>query len=193
MNIKKAKSFVSRCEKDLPNVVVINNIRYELYANCTIHDSYNISYCEFDGHFFNWKNNPIRLSYKIVDVIPIKEKVGDGELSDSTIYVLSVDDIITDCLERVNKWRSETNIKKYDVEFHLPEDLAVRNMMVDWCSLIDSDNKSDVWSSIPHIPNHIFKNLKLVEVFPVESDGEIINDDNQISITYTYDGIKKIN
>lgn len=143
MNIKKEKAFVSRCEKDLPNTVNINNVRYELYANCTIHDSYRISYCEFDGRIFNWKNNPINLSYKIVDTIPIKEKVEDGELSDHTIYVLSVDDVIIDCLERVSKWCSKKNITKYDVEYHLPEDLAVRSMMVDWCNVVSSQHNTD--------------------------------------------------
>ena len=59
----------------------------------------------------------------IVDEIPPVREYKEGELQDASIYKTNIDDIITDCLHRLNEWHkglyTELNeIVPRDIQFH---------------------------------------------------------------------------
>lgn len=103
MTIQEEENFVLRCNKDLPKMLMVNGVNYKLDTHGLLSGGFRISYAEYDGIQFNWNNNPIDLFYYIVDIIPENDyKVGD--LQNKTIYKTNIDDVITDCLEMLNKW-----------------------------------------------------------------------------------------
>jgi hypothetical protein len=106
MELQEEKNFVLRCEKDLPKMLMVDGVNYKLYAHGLLVGGFRISYGEFDGNYFNWKNKPIDLTYKIVDEIPQLKEYNENELQDASIYKTNIDDIIVDCLQKLNEWHS---------------------------------------------------------------------------------------
>jgi len=104
MTLQEEKNFVLRCEKDLPKMLMVDHINYRLFAHGLLVSGFRISYVEFDGKYFNWENTPIDLFYDIVDEIPPVREYKKGELQYNLIYKTNIDDIITDCLGRLNDW-----------------------------------------------------------------------------------------
>jgi len=80
MELQEEKDFVQRCENDLPKMLMVDGINYKLYAHGLQSGGFIISYGEFDGDFFNWKNKPISLLYNIIDKMPPLKKYKEGDL-----------------------------------------------------------------------------------------------------------------
>ena len=123
MELQEEKNFVLRCEKDLPKMLMVDGVNYKLDAHGLLVGGFRISYGEFDGNYFNWENKPIDLFYNIVDEIPPVREYKEGELQDASIYKTNIDDIITDCLHRLNEWHkglyTELNeIVPIETQFH---------------------------------------------------------------------------
>ena len=104
MELQEEKNFVLRCEKDLPKMLMVDGANYKLDTHGLLSGGFRISYGEFDGNSYNWKNKPIDLFYNIVDEIPLVREYKEGELQDASIYKTNIDDIITDCLGKLNEW-----------------------------------------------------------------------------------------
>jgi hypothetical protein len=104
MELQEERNFVLRCEKDLPNMLLVDEVNYKLVVHGLLAGGFRISYVEFDGNHFNWDNKPIDLFYNVVDVIPPTKEYVKGELQDISIYKLNTDDVIADCLEKLKFW-----------------------------------------------------------------------------------------
>ena len=123
MTIEEEKAFVNRCEKDLPNMLMVNGINYKLDVHGLMAGGFRISYGEYDGNYYNWKNKPIDLFYEIVSIIPPKREYKENELQNATIYVTSIDNIIVDCLKQLNNWhdglyKELSEIVPIETQFH---------------------------------------------------------------------------
>jgi hypothetical protein len=129
MDSKEKEQFLFRCEKDLPNTLLLDDVNFKLHARILLSGTFRISYGEFDGNFFIWENKPIDLFYKLVDEIPLEEYYKDGDLKDGTIYKKNIDDIITDCLERLNNWHKG----QYKEGFSSIEE---KDNMVEWKKIL---------------------------------------------------------
>ena len=106
MELQEEKNFVLRCEKDLPKMLMVDGVNYKLHAHGLLGGGFRISYGEFDGDYFNWKNKPIDLFYNIVEILPPTKEYNEGELQDASIYKTSIDDIISDCLDKLKTWHN---------------------------------------------------------------------------------------
>ena len=106
MELQEEKNFVLRCEKDLPKMLMVDGVNYKLYAHGLLSGGFRISYGEFDGNFFNWENKPIDLFYNIVEILPSTKEYKEGELQDVSIYKTNIDDVISDCLDKMKTWHN---------------------------------------------------------------------------------------
>jgi hypothetical protein len=106
MELQEDKNFVLRCEKDLPRMLMVDGVNYKLHAHELLGGGFRISYGEFDGDFFNWKNKPIDLFYNIVEILPPTKEYKEGELQDASIYKTNIDDVISDCLDKLKTWHN---------------------------------------------------------------------------------------
>ena len=106
MELQEEKNFVLRCEKDLPKMLMVDGVNYKLYAHGLLSGGFRISYGEFDGNFFNWENKPIDLFYNIVEMLPSTKEYKEGELQDVSIYKTNIDDVISDCLDKMKTWHN---------------------------------------------------------------------------------------
>ena len=105
---EREQEFRDKCKKCLPEYISANGFTYKISANMLFSaDTFRISYGEFDGNFFNWNNKHLDLFYTICDTIPEKKTYKPGELQDATIYLASLDDVISDCIKRLNKFTYE--------------------------------------------------------------------------------------
>ena len=104
MELQEEKNFILRCEKDLPKILMVNGVNYKLYVHGLLGGGFRISYGEFNGDYFNWKNKPIDLFYNIVEILPPTRQYEEGELQDTSIYKTNIDDIISDCLDKLKIW-----------------------------------------------------------------------------------------
>jgi len=84
------KEFRNQCELVLPVCLMVDGVNYKLTAGCLLTGGFRISYGEFDGNYFNWKNKPIDLFYNIIEK--------DGEID------LTFNDIFDDCFVKLNNW-----------------------------------------------------------------------------------------
>lgn len=108
MELKVEQYFKDRCKEELPIMLMVNGITYKLDAHGLMSGGYRITYAKFDGDMYNWNDKPIDLIYNIVDELPpIVEQV-PGELKDSTIYKTSIDNLIDDCLDKLDDWHKGT-------------------------------------------------------------------------------------
>lgn len=105
MTLEEEKYFIKRCKDSLPNLLMVNGVTYKLDAHGLMAGSYRISYGEYTNRQFNWSNKPIDLFYDLVDIIPNKVIIRNGvEFIDSTKYMLSIDEMIQDCLIKLSEW-----------------------------------------------------------------------------------------
>jgi len=123
MELQEEKNFVLRCEKDLPKMLMVVGVNYKLHAHGLLGGGFRISYGEFDGNCFNWKNKPIDLFYNIVDEIPPVREYKEGEFQDASIYKTNIDDVISDCLDKMKNWHNElyaelNEIVPRETQFH---------------------------------------------------------------------------
>ncbi len=98
------KQFREKCKQCLPKYIMVDGVKYKIDAYMTAGGRYHIHYGGFDGEYFDWKNNLFDFTFEICDVIPEKCEYKKGELRDATIYKLSMDDIITECLAELKKY-----------------------------------------------------------------------------------------
>lgn len=115
MTLQEEKRFIEICEKTLPKMLMVDGISYKLDAECLLSGTFRISYGEFDGNFFNWKNKPIDLFYEIVEILPPIKEYKDDELQDATIYKTNIDDIISDCMVQLNNWHKGVFDELYEI------------------------------------------------------------------------------
>lgn len=113
MELQEEKNFVLRCEKYLPKMLILDGINYKLDAHGLLSGGFRISYGEY-GRYYNWENKPIDLFYNIVDEIPQVKEYKDNELQDNSIYKTNIDDIITDCLEKLNTLYNKSRREKLE-------------------------------------------------------------------------------
>ena len=106
MELQEEKDFVLRCEKDLPKMLMVDGINYKLQAHGLLGGGFRISYGEFDGVCFNWENKPIDLFYNIVEILPPTKEYKECELQDASIYKTNIDDVISDCLDKLKIWHN---------------------------------------------------------------------------------------
>lgn len=107
MNITEETQEFNQKIKSLPENILVSDKKYKLDAHGLLAGGYRISYGEFDGETFDWNNKLLDLFYEVGNKpehkpFP-KELLGASILMDTTIYVNSVDEIIADCLSRLNK------------------------------------------------------------------------------------------
>lgn len=104
MDLQEEKDFIKRCEKDLPKFLNVDGIGYKLYAHGFLAGGFEICYGGFDGNFFDWGRKLLDLHYKIVEIIPPPINYRKEDIwHDSNIYKLSMDDVIADCLEKLEE------------------------------------------------------------------------------------------
>ena len=100
------KEFVSRCEMQLPDEILINEVKYKLIAHGTMDNGFTVSYVEIKVINGVLEDKEIlRFIYFIEDANISKEtqerlKPTNG----SVIYKKNLDDIISDCQERINDY-----------------------------------------------------------------------------------------
>lgn len=104
MELQEEKNFVLRCEKDLPKMLMVDGVNYKLDVHGLLGGGFRISYGEFDGNYFNWKNKLIDLFYNIVEILPPTNEHKECELYDASIYKTNIDDVIGDCLDKLKSW-----------------------------------------------------------------------------------------
>lgn len=110
MDLHVEKNFIKRCHDSLPVMLMVDGIKYKLDAHGLLAGSYRISYGEFDGDFFNWKNKPIDLFYELAKKVEISPK-RNGQIACGIIYKTNMDEIISDCLDRLNTWHKGAYIE----------------------------------------------------------------------------------
>lgn len=95
-------------------------MKYRLDAHGLMAGGYRITYSEFNGDTFNWKNKLFDFFYDIVEEIPQTKEYNKGEFQDATIYKMSLDDAISDCILKLNEIRYEEldEIVTRETEFH---------------------------------------------------------------------------
>jgi hypothetical protein len=97
------KEFNEKCTSLLPEYIRIDGVDYKRVFDNLMGDGYQLMYIEFDGENFNFSNQIFRGGYSVVksEDIPVKPIEYKGGLVDGTIYVTSIDEIILDCLTKL--------------------------------------------------------------------------------------------
>ena len=103
-------NFITMIKKHLPNTLIVDGINYKLYVGVFLSGDFSIIYAEHIGDFFDWGNKLIDLFYSIVDILPSKIEYNEGESQDGTIYKTNIDEVISDCLDRLKVY-VDINIK----------------------------------------------------------------------------------
>lgn len=103
MKIENGIEFIKRAEKDLPETIIFGEKTYKLFTQSLLSGSLIIRYGEYDEESINWEAEMLDLVYTIVDVIPENTE----ELNKKVIYKTTVDDIISDCLDKIDQWGKE--------------------------------------------------------------------------------------
>jgi hypothetical protein len=106
MTLQEEIQCILRLEKELPQMLLVNNVNYKVIITPLLFSGFRISYGEFDGNQFNWKNNPIDLFYEIVDASRI-EHYTEYSIRSSSVYKTNIEDVITDCLDKLKEWHKD--------------------------------------------------------------------------------------
>ena len=95
------KEFVSRCKMQLPDEILINKVKYKLIAHGTMDNGFTVSYVEIKVINGALEDNEILRFVYFIEDVNISEET---PTNDSVIYKKNLDDIISDCLQRINDY-----------------------------------------------------------------------------------------
>lgn len=100
--------FIEKCEESLPKYIMVKDKKYMIiYNKLMSFNTYEIGYFGYNGNKVNWDEKFLNLTYDVVDCIPDKPKKTLFNIIDPTIYVNSIDDVISDYITKLNKFKYE--------------------------------------------------------------------------------------